>query len=136
MNSAYRWLADFILVVHVAFVTFVVLGLALIWAGHFRRWLWVRNRRFRLLHLAAMGFVACEAVTGISCPLTTWENRLRQMAGGQALYAESFIQHWLGRLLFYDAPASVFTIAYVLFFAAIVFSWWVVKPAPRAVKPA
>src|SRR5215212_4152479 len=107
----YTVLADLILAIHFAFVLFVLGGFVVIWVGYFLRWPFVQNFRFRLIHLLAMGFVALEAVVGMICPLTTWENQLRLRAGGEA-YQESFVQHWLGRILFYQASETVFTLAY------------------------
>ena len=124
----YLGLADLVLVVHFAFVAFVVVGLLLIWLGWFRRWNFVRNRWFRLGHLAAIGVVAAESVLGFVCPLTTWENRLRLLAGGEQRYAESFVQHWLHRLMFFDLDERAFTIGYVVFFLAVVLSLWLVPP--------
>jgi hypothetical protein len=124
----YGFTADALLVVHFAYVAFVVAGLVFIWLGHFLRWKWVRNFYFRLAHLTAMGIVAFEAVTGIICPLTVWEERLRVMAGSGQSYAGSFVQHWLHRILFYEASERVFQFLYVAFFALILLSLWVVKP--------
>jgi hypothetical protein len=124
-------LADGILVIHAAFVAFVILGLVLIWIGWLRRWAFVRNVWFRLAHLAAIGVVAAESLTGFVCPLTTWEDRLRLLAGGEERYAGSFIQHWLHRVLFYDASERVFTIAYIAFFLAVALSLWLVPPRRR-----
>jgi hypothetical protein len=120
-------LADLILAVHFAFVAFVVGGFVVIWIGYSLHWRFVQNFRFRLLHLLAMGFVAAEAVVGIICPLTTWENELRLRGGGEA-YQQSFMQHWLGRLLFYDASETVFTIIYAVFFALILLTFWKIPP--------
>lgn len=128
MNRAYLWLADFVLLVHFAFVAFVVLGLCVIWLGYFRRWEWVRNFWFRAVHLLAIAAVAAEALLGIVCPLTVWEDRLRLLAGGGDRYADSFIQHWLHRLMFFQASPWVFTVAYVAFFLAVAASFWIVKP--------
>ena len=119
-----RALADVVLVVHFAFAFFIVGGLILTWVGRLRRWHWVGNRWFRGLHLLAMGVVAAEAVLDVACPLTTLEDWLRRGAG-QAGYGESFIQHWLQRLLFFDASPVTFTVLYVLLFLIIVatFRW-------------
>jgi hypothetical protein len=57
------------------------------------------------------------------CPLTTLESSLRARAG-EAVYRTSFVQHWLERALYYDAPAWVFTLAYTLFAACVVAVWW------------
>ena len=47
-RTLYLLAADGILLVHVLFVLFVLLGLLLIVAGYFYDWSWVRNPRFRL----------------------------------------------------------------------------------------
>jgi hypothetical protein len=120
-------LADFVLIVHFAFVAFVVVGLLLIWIGCFRRWIFVRNFWFRFGHLAAIGLVAAESLAGTVCPLTTWENRLRELAGGEA-YEESFVQHWLQRVIFFDLGERAFTIIYITFFLAVALSLWLVPP--------
>ena len=77
-------LADLILLLHFAFVIFVVGGLVAIWVGYFLRWRFVRDVRFRVAHLLAMAFVLGESLLGIICPLTTWEDKLRMKAGEMA----------------------------------------------------
>jgi Protein of Unknown function (DUF2784) len=124
----YLVLGDLTLIVHTAFVAFVVIGLLLIWIGQFRHWAFVRNFWFRLLHLAAIGVVAAESLAGFVCPLTTWENQLRLRAGGESRYQESFIQHWLHQVLFFDLDEKVFTVLYVAFFLTVVLSLWFVPP--------
>jgi hypothetical protein len=119
-------LADVVLVVHFAFVLFVVGGLALTWAGAAAGWAWVRNFWFRAAHLAAIAFFAAEALLGIWCPLTLWEARLR---GDDA--EKSFVAEWVHRLLFYDFPEWMFTVAYVLFLAAVAATWWWIRPKRR-----
>ena len=121
-------LADLVLILHTAFVAFVVVGLLLVWIGWFRRWNFVRNFWFRISHLAAIGVVAAESLIGFVCPLTIWEDQLRSLAGGEAHYHESFIQHWLQRVLFFDIEPRVFTILYVLFFLVVGLSLWLVPP--------
>jgi hypothetical protein len=121
-------LADLALVIHAAFVAFVVVGLVLICVGRFRGWAFVRNFWFRAAHLAAIGVVAGESLGGYVCPLTTWEDQLRLLAGRRQRYAGSFIQHWLHRVIFFDLDERVFTIAYVAFFLAVALSLWVVPP--------
>ena len=76
-TSAGAWLADLVLAVHVAIAASIVLGLLLVWLGAFAGWRWVRNPWLRAGHLAAIGYVALQAVAGRICPLTTWEDQLR-----------------------------------------------------------
>lgn len=129
MNARlYLLLADLVLVLHTLWVAFVVFGLVVIWFGHFCRWSFVRNFYFRLAHVLAMGFVAVTTLLGIVCPLTAWENQLRWLAGQGQRYQGSFIQHWLDRILFYEASEDVFKVVYVGFFLLVVGSFLVVKP--------
>ena len=131
-TQLYSLLADAILLIHFAFVAFVVLGFVFIWVGYFCRWPFVRDLRFRLVHLAAMGFVLAESLAGFICPLTTWENALRLKAGGKAVYSVSFIQHWFGRLTFHDWSDQTFAILYAAFFLFVAVTFWVVRPrSPR-----
>jgi hypothetical protein len=120
-------LADAVLVVHAAVVLFVVAGLVLVVAGNRAGWPWVNTWAFRISHLAAIGVVVAQAWLGVVCPLTTLEMWLRAQAG-QAVYGGSFIAHWLGRLLYHEAPAWVFTLAYSLFALAVALAWWRFPP--------
>mgnify|MGYP001812166826 CR=1 FL=1 len=126
-------LADALLFIHVMFVVFVVIGLVLILAGKLADWSWVRNPWFRLAHLVAIGIVTVQSWVGVICPLTTWEMALRARAG-DATYPGSFIAHWLETILYYEAPAWVFTICYTVFATAVVISWIWVRPR-RFTKP-
>jgi hypothetical protein len=85
----YRWLADGVVIVHLAFVVFVMVGafLAIRW-----RWLvW--------LHLPAAIWGVLIEFAGWICPLTPLENSLRARAG-DAGYSGDFIQHYLLRALY------------------------------------
>ncbi len=123
----YQRLADAVLALHVGIVLFVVGGLALILIGNWRRWPWVNAWWLRLTHLATIGIVVAESWLGIVCPLTTLEMWLRAQAGA-GTYTGSFIEHWLQRLLYYDAPAWVFVVAYSLFALAVIATWWFFPP--------
>lgn len=122
-------LADAILALHVGIVLFVILGQAAILIGAWRHWRWIRNFRFRIAHLALMLFIALQSWLGQLCPLTVWERALRIRAG-QTAYAESFIEHWLSRLIFFEAPWWAFVVAYSIF-AALVLACWVWVPPRR-----
>ena len=47
---------------------------------------------------------------------------------GQGAYAGGFIEHWLERVLYYDAPAWVFTTVYSLFGLGVLATWWFFPP--------
>ena len=119
--------ADLLLGIHFAIAAFIVGGLLLVWAGAARGWGWVRNPWFRYLHLAAIAFVAAEALLGAACPLTLWEDVLR---GG--LRPESFIGRWTHRLLYYQAPEWIFTAGYVAWTLATLITLRLVPPTRKA----
>lgn len=119
----YARLADLIVLVHLLFVGFVVLGLPVVWIGCGLRWKWIRNRWFRISHLAAITLVAVQALLGIMCPLTVWEYALRRKAG-QATEDISFVGRLMRDILFYEAPDWVFTTAYVSFAVLVLGTLW------------
>lgn len=120
-------LADAVLVLHVAIVAFVLLGLVAIPLGAWRRWRWVRGIRWRAAHVLLMLFIALQAWMGALCPLTVWEQALRRRAG-EASFDESFVEHWLARLIFLDAPWWAFVAAYTAVAAGLVLAWFAVPP--------
>ena len=126
MNAA--GLADAILVVHAAFVLFVVGGLVATWIGLAMGMAFARNPWFRGLHLAAIAYVVLEAILGVMCPLTVWEDALRGEASGRG-----FIQRWVHAWLFWNWPAWVFATLYVAFGALVAATWW--RFPPRRQEP-
>lgn len=122
-------LADFILVVHFAFVLFVVAGPPLIWIGAMAGWRWVRNFPLRITHLAAILIVSAEAMAGIWCPLTIWEDALRG-----ATPDKSFIARWIHTALFYDLPPWFFTTTYIAFTVIVAWTWWRIPPTRSSLK--
>ena len=116
-------LADALLVLHFLVAAFIVAGLVLVWIGALAGWTWIRNPWYRYLHLAAIAFVAAEALLGNACPLTIWEDLLR---GG--VRPESFVGRWVYRLLYYQAPEWVFTSLYAAWALATLVTLWLVPP--------
>jgi hypothetical protein len=116
-------LAEIIVVVHLSIVLFVLMGVPLVFLGRARHWAWVRDWRWRVLHLVAIGVIVAESIFGIDCPLTVWEDKLR---GEQT--STGFIERWVDGILFYDAPVWVFTAAYVAFAVLVAIAWVVVPP--------
>ncbi len=132
MNNSsqfYSLLGDGVLILHVMFVIFVVLSLILITVGRWRSWGWVRNPWFRLAHLLAIGVVVLQVWFGVLCPLTVLEKWLRAKAG-ETLFEGSFITHWLGELLYINAPEWVFGVVYTAFGALVLASWFLIRPRP------
>ena len=86
---AYALASALVLLVHLAFVLFVVLGAVLL-----PRW-----PRLVWLHLPAAAWGFFVELTGRGCPLTALENQLRLRAGLDG-YPESFIEHYILWLLY------------------------------------
>ncbi len=126
----YQLLADAVLVLHLGTVLFVVGGLLVVIAGNWLGWEWVNLGWFRLAHLGAITIVMAESWFGLVCPLTSLEMWLRAHARG-SVYAGSFVEHWVQRLLYYDVPAWLFTAAYTLFAVVVVATWWYFPPRFR-----
>ncbi len=116
---------------HGVVVIFNIGALPVIWVGHFGGWAFVRNFYFRSVHLLLIGVVAAESLFGMMCPLTTWEDALRARGGDGVVQTNGFVAAWVHRLLFYDAPAWVFTVAYLLFFFLVMLMWYWVRPQLR-----
>ena len=76
--------ADAVLVLHLAFIVFVVAGGLLVW-----RFPWVA-----IAHIPAVLWGIYIELSGNICPLTPIENRLRHMAG-ETGYTGGFIEHYL-----------------------------------------
>ncbi len=122
----YRLLADGVLVIHTAFIVFVIGGLLMTWLGKALRWRWVHGRVFRSVHLAAIGLVVAQVYLRIPCPLTILESKLRVAAGQEGYPPGGFIQYWLHRAIFFEAEPWVFTLCYTLFALLVVASLYFV----------
>jgi len=127
----YKLAADVVVVLHAAYVSFVVLGQLAIMIGILARWAWVRNSWFRWSHLVAISIVVVESLLGIVCPLTTLEDWLRTQADQAAAYRGDFVGHWVHELLFYVAPAWVFTLVYAAFGLLVVATFVMAPPRLR-----
>jgi uncharacterized protein with PQ loop repeat len=87
----YRYAADAVLLLHLAFIAFALLGALLtVW-----------RRKVLFLHLPVAAWGAFVELTGRICPLTSLENALRIKAG-TAGYSESFVEHYLLPIIYPD----------------------------------
>ena len=123
----YGILADLLVAIHCAYVGVVVLGQLAIVAGWLLRKQWVRNFWFRVTHLAFIAFVAFEEAIDMVCPLTSWENQLRELAG-QDIQAGTFMGRLFHDLIFLDLPSKYFTIMHVGFAALVIGTIFVISP--------
>lgn len=105
----YRFLADVLVVVHLAFVIFAVFG------GVFCfRW-----RKAAWVHIPAVLWAAVIEFTGWICPLTPLEVSLR-IQGGTSGYSESFVEHYIVPVLY--PPGLTFGIQIALGIAILLFN--------------
>lgn len=118
----YRVAADLVVLVHLAFVAFVVLGGVLAF-----RW-----PRARWVHLPAALWGVLIEWTGGTCPLTPLEVALRRR-GGEAGYAGGFVEHYVLPVLYPNAltrPVQAALGAGVVL--ANVAIYWLVRRAARS----
>ena len=129
----YGLLADLVVVIHIAYVAYIIAGLALILVGWGRGWSWVRNPWFRLTHLAAILIVILELVLKTTGPLTVAELSLRSLAG-QPVTEATFVE----RLMYYTLsgwlPGSVTNSVYVVVALMISLTFVLVPPRLRRRK--
>ncbi|HUN74045.1 MAG TPA: DUF2784 domain-containing protein [Steroidobacteraceae bacterium] len=85
----WKLLADAVVLVHLAFVAFVV-------GGGFLTW---RYRLIPIAHLPALAWGIWIEWSGWICPLTPLENHLRERAG-QSGYSGGFIEHYIIPVLY------------------------------------
>ncbi len=131
--NPYLMLADLIVFIHALYVATVVFGFVAILLGIAFRWQWVRNPVFRLVHFFMIAIVAFQAVMGWACPLTIWEHQLRIRGGGEAQFG-TFIGYWVHRLIMYDFPPWVFTLAYCVFAALVLLTLILSPPMLRSAR--
>ena len=84
-----RLLADFVLLLHLAFIVFILLGGLAV----------AKSPRLLWLHLPAAIWGALIELMGWVCPLTPLENWLRRRAGEQG-YTETFVEHYILPLVY------------------------------------
>jgi hypothetical protein len=127
MATNYTILADAVVIIHAAYVAFVVFGLAAILIGAAMRWRWTRSPAFRITHLAAIALVCLESIIGVMCPLTSLEDSIRARSGA-AQYQGDFVAYWAHRMIFYNFPPWIFTTAYISFAILVAITFIAIPP--------
>lgn len=121
----YRLGADLVLIVHLGFVLFVVLGGLLV-----SRWAWVMR-----IHLAAVFWGALVEFAGWVCPLTPLEGRLREL-GGQTGYEGDFVGHYITEFLYPSGltrPLQIWLGISVLLLNVLIYGYLLVRKRKRKV---
>lgn len=119
----YRVLADSVLIVHLSFVLFVVLGgLAVL------RW-----PRVAWLHVPVVLWGIYIEFSGRICPLTPLENHLRER-GGEPGYSGGFIEHYITALIYPEGLSRTvqFVIGAVVIAVNVIVYWRVLRRRGRA----
>ena len=114
-QTFYRLLADLVVLVHFAFVLFVILGGFLV----------ARRRRVMLFHLAAAIWAAFIEFSGWICPLTPLENRLRAKSGSDS-YDSDFVAHYILPILYPEGLTRETQIALgtvVIMINLVIYGW-------------
>jgi hypothetical protein len=114
MQHLFRWGAEAAVLLHFAWIVFVVTG------AFFLR----RRRRLRWVHLAAVLYSVAIEVYGWICPLTYLEQWFWSKAGIES-YEGSFVSHYLERIIYLDVPQWVLiALAAVLLVVTLFVYFW------------
>ena len=121
----FRLAADGVLLLHLAFILFALLGAAMA-----VRWRWIP-----LIHLPAAAWGVFVELTGRACPLTYLENYLRVKAG-QSGYSKSFIEHYILDIIYPSGLTSEiqFALAGVVVVVNIAIYGWLFSRRRHGVK--
>jgi len=125
----HRVLADSIMVIHLAWIVFMLVGFVLtiraFWCPNFfERWL------FRSIHLLGILFVAALEILNKYCPLTIWENALRRHDDPNTDYPGSFIIGHLEELIYPDVSPLVVVIPTIVI-AVFTLAVFILRPPSK-----
>ena len=129
----FKILAETLVVIHFIWILFMFAGFFVAIIGFWLRKLF-ELCVFRTIHVCGIVYVSVLAVSGRYCPLTIWENALRNKYSTQSTYPGSFIVHYVEKLVYpdIDPMVVVFPTVFIGFFTAVVF---VIRP-PGKIKKA
>ncbi|MCK5655238.1 MAG: DUF2784 domain-containing protein [Candidatus Aureabacteria bacterium] len=125
----YKIFADLIVVIHFAWILFMLAGTILTLGGFFYKrffdwWL------FRTLHLCGIIYVGLLALLREYCPLTILENTVRTKYNPELTYPGSFIVHYIEKLVYPDVNPSIILVPtiFIAVFSVVVF---IIKPPAK-----
>ena len=113
----YQYAADALVLIHLLFILFVIFGGILVFKWHWLAW----------LHIPAALWGSVVVTAGWICPLTPFENQLRQSAGNEG-YSGTFIEHYvipviypsgLNREIFIAMGIGMFLVNLAIYFILI-----------------
>jgi hypothetical protein len=109
-------MVELILFIHFIIVLYLVVG--------FPIGLYFNHRLFRIVHASALAGVSLLMVLGVPCPLTIWEEMLRQ----GPVYEGSFIASWLNRIIYLEGVNPAHVVWLDIAFAVLVISSFFWRP--------
>lgn len=109
----YRAAAIFVLVLHLAFILWVIFG----------AWFTRQHPTLRRMHIASLAWGLIIEIFPWTCPLTYAENWLEPRAGATP-YQGSFLLHYLDALVYPHVPPWTLTVAAVVVVATNVAVYW------------
>ncbi|MBI1745961.1 MAG: DUF2784 domain-containing protein [Acidobacteria bacterium] len=124
----YRLLADFVVALHVLWVTFVIIGFLIILMGWWRGWRIIGSFWLRTIHMAGIVIVVSLEWSGRNCPLTDLEKWLRAHHDPALTYLGGFIPHYGERLIYIDVPMIWIAVPTTLLTIAIILLYFLVPP--------
>ncbi len=107
---------EFVLIIHFIVVLFFTIGFPIA--------LFYNHRMFRIIHASSLAGVTLLMVMGIPCPLTIWEEVLRE----NPLYEGSFIATWMNRIIYLEGVDTAVVIFMAVGFTVLVVSSFFWKP--------
>ena len=114
-NMIYRLTADFVVLIHLAFILFAAFGGLLV----------LKYPRCALLHVPALIWAVLISLAGWVCPLTPLENWLRERSGAVG-YDTSFIEHYILPIIYpgeLTRKKQVFLGLLVLIINLVIYRW-------------
>ena len=114
----FRFLADLVVVTHVAFIVFVGVGALLV----------RRHPRLAWLHVPSLIWAVTSITIGVPCPLTPLEKLLRRL-GGEEAYAGGFIDQYVEGVVY---PESLTPLLRTMAFVVIVVGYTGLQRKRRA----
>jgi hypothetical protein len=125
--NLYSFAANVLVIVHLMWVVFMVVGIIATVIGVFWRPVF-RIRGWRWVHLIGLLFSATLGIVGRPCPFTTWEYALRRTSGAQISAEESFVIRLANRLIFPELEPVTLSVLTVLA-AALVVGVFILRPS-------
>lgn len=109
----YRLLADLVILLHFAWILFLVFGLVLA----------MKRPKIAVFHLAGLLFSLLLNLRGWYCPLTYLENYLHALHGPGSAYGGPFVMRYVYKLVYPDVPESVIRAGEIVFASLYVLAY-------------